>query len=97
MKNHDETLRRLAEVARQAPDELPCEMPPGFDTRILARVGRPERAATWALLERLAWRSLAAAAGVSAIALVTCLVLGEPAEPGETYLANGIIEGILLP
>jgi hypothetical protein len=97
MKNHDEILQQLAAMARQAPDEPLAEMPPGFETRILARVAQQDIPMTLALYGRIAWRSLGVAAGLFVVTLGVCLMVGQSMEPSGMDLSTSIVESILLP
>ncbi len=85
MSPHDLTIHRIATAARQAPLPVDNEPPTGFATRVLAHL----RAGSAALLlERLGWRSLAAAAAVCVLCLGWDFLTAPAAE--DDWLATEI-------
>ena len=85
LPSSDPRLHRLAAAARQAALPADPQPPLGFATRVLAQL-RTESAAL--LLERLGWRSLAAAAVLCAVCLGRDLLTAPAAE--DDWLATEI-------
>ena len=79
MKNHNTPLDRLMARAREASphaanDNEEIVMPLGFATRVVARAAiGSARESMMALIERRAWRALAMAGGIAALAVVVNL------------------------
>ena len=95
MNRHDETLTRLARLARQAPRPEEPPMPFGFDTRVAA--ARCAAEPTPVLWERLAWRSMPALTAFAVACVLASRYLGPPPSPDELAIANAIFEESLMP
>jgi hypothetical protein len=95
MNRHDETLNRLARLARQVPAPKPPPMPLGFDTRVVAARRAPEPAS--ALWEQIAIRSLPAVAAVSVACVLASHHLKPPPSLDELAIANVIVKESLMP
>jgi hypothetical protein len=83
MNRFDDFTHRLAEAARRAPLPADEEAPPGFATRIVARLNDQPPALPW---EHFAWAGAAAAA-------VICLACAAweksaPLPDDETFVAQ---------
>lgn len=85
MTQHDPFLHLLAAAARLAPLPEDAGPPPGFATRVLARLRTETAAQLW---ERLGWRSLAAATALCLLSLGWELLTAPAAE--DDWLATQI-------
>jgi hypothetical protein len=68
MSQFDQQWQKLTALARQAPVDRHCALPPGFVTRVAARAAAAPTSGPWFALERFALRGFFAAAvcGVAA-------------------------------
>lgn len=95
MSHHDETLKRLERLARQAPRPEEPPMPFGFDARVVAVRRAAEPAPV--LWERLAWRALPAVATLTIACVLASRYLGPPPSPDEFAIANAMFKESLMP
>ena len=86
MNRFDHQWQKLTALARQAPDDRDTALPPGFATRVAARVASTPAGNPWAVFERFALRGLvvAAAFGVAAMALNYSTFTSEPSDDYAT-------------
>lgn len=97
MQNVDSKLRHLANLALQAPESPPEEMPPGFDARVVACATRIA-----AHRERLAWERLAPrSVGLAAVACMVAILIGmrlrDVEDVSEIAIATTIVESVICP
>ena len=99
MKKTSTPLERVIARARDASDLSPqgeIVMPVGFSTRVVALAARDYgRASIMALIERRAWRALALAGGVAALAVVVNLQPVTQAMEEELMTAHDPVVALL--